>query len=61
MLTSGRNLGGQFNRIGRRRFALGHFEAIPVGAGLLAKAGFRHKSFESAFAFASKPVPTELL
>jgi hypothetical protein len=26
MLTSGKNLGDQFNRIGRGRFALGHAE-----------------------------------
>jgi hypothetical protein len=43
MLTSGKNLGGQFNRIGRRGFALGHWLLILlfVGASLLAKADYR--------------------
>jgi len=37
MLTSGGNLGGQFNSIGRGRFALGHFrwgDSKPVEARL---------------------------
>jgi hypothetical protein len=37
MLTSGKNLGDQFNRIGRGRFALGHaaldlLDLLDVGA-----------------------------
>jgi hypothetical protein len=45
MLTSGKNLDGQFNRIGRGRFALVicHAVMLLVGAGLLAKTSAHSK------------------